>query len=248
MPIEVEELPSFLPNDDPSPETLGVREEREIFITRSNVLKSLISEFKGTDTLQHKLVFRFIGDNGKTESGKGSGVNREALISLFWKEFSIALSVGASEKVPCIRHDYQASEWRSAAKILTYGYKEESYFPIFLSRAFIANCLFGDNSVSKDCLLESFKAYVSKDEKETLEKCMSDDIDPEDDDVLELLSSYKCYRKPTKENIRTTLEELAHQELIQKPRYVANAWSGEFVLLKGIPQFDSFECLSAMYN
>ena len=36
----------------------------------------------------------------------GGGVTR-LILSLFWKEFSILLDIGAAEKVPSIRHDYQ---------------------------------------------------------------------------------------------------------------------------------------------
>ena len=113
--------------------------------------------------------------------------------------------MGSSEKVPSIRHDYQALEWQSVAKILLYGYKTQSYFPLFLSRAFIVSCLYGDESLTNDCLLESFKAYISKDEEDTLNKCLNGVVNPDDEDVLDILSSYKCYRIPSKENIQVCM-------------------------------------------
>ena len=146
------------------------------------------------------------------------------------------------EKVPSIRHDHQTCEWVSVTRILTFGFKEEGYFLLFLSRAFIATCLFGDDSITAECLLDSFEAYISKDEQETMNKCLSGDFDPKD--VLDLLSSYNCYRNPTKENIRLTLEELAHQELLQKPQYIANVWNQELESLKGFPEFSHFQSLA----
>ena len=218
----------------------------EITIQRSNVLKSMISEFSATDILQCNVMFVFMGDQGIPEMGRGAGVTREVL-SLFWREFSVALAIGASEKVPSIRHDYQKSEWLSVARIIAFGFKEENYFPLFLSRAFMASCLYGEEALTKECLLDSFNSYVSKDEQETVKKCLQGEIDPEDDDVLDLLSSYKCYRKPSKENIQVILEELAHQELVQKPRYIANAWSVELQSLQTCPEFHDFNSMSVMY-
>ena len=65
-----------------------------------------------------------------------------------------------------------------------------------------------------------------------MKKCMQGKLDPNSDDVMDLLSSYKCYRCPTKESIQVIFEELAHQELIQKQKYVSNTWSSELGSLK----------------
>ena len=43
------------------------------------------------------------------------------------------------------------------------------------------------------------------------------------------------------------MEELAHQELVQKPRYIANAWSVELQSLKSYPEFHDFNSVSVMY-
>ena len=95
-----------------------------------------------------------------------------------------------------------------------YGYIKEKYFPLPLSRAFIALCLFGEESMTSDFLLSSFKLYISEDERETLQKCLEEKIEDEYDDCL---SNYKCYRNPTQQNILQIVSELAHQEIIQKP-------------------------------
>ena len=96
----------------------------------------------------------------------------------------------------------------------------------------MGSCMYGEEAVTKESLLELFRLYISKDEEETLKKSLEGELDPEDDDMFDLLSSYKCYCNPSKENIKVILEELAHQELIQKPRYVANAWAVELQSLK----------------
>lgn len=222
---------------------------KEIAIHRNNVLKDMIMEFKDEAILSKCLEIAFIDDRGKLEAGRGSGIKREAL-SIFWREFSNALSTGATEKVPAIRHDYQKSEWQSIARILVAGFTKIGYFPIALSRAFIASCLFPEESLPTEWLLESFHQYVSKDESESLKRCLTNECpDPStDEDVLDVLSSYKCYRMVTKDNMQKILEELAHQELIQRPKYVANAWFPIAKQLKHYKEFRNVDSLVELYE
>ena len=56
----------------------------------------------------------------------------------------------------------------------------------------------------------SFSFYISKEEQETMKKCMQGELEPNDDDVMDLLSCYKCYCCP-EESIQVIFEELAHQ-------------------------------------
>lgn len=221
--------------------------QREILVRRSNILKTMVNEFDDPCILHDIVTFALIGDNGSLEMGRGAGVTRE-ILSLFWREFSVSLAIGAAEKVPSIRHDYQKNQWLSIARVIVFGFRQENYFPIFLSKAFAISCLFGEQDVTTECLFDSFKAYISTDEQEILMKCMNGQIDMADDDVLDLLSSYKCYRQPTRENINVVVEELAHQELIQKPKYIAMAWSGELQALKSFHEFASASSLCTMYE
>mgnify|MGYP002803544190 FL=1 len=224
---------------------------REIAVNRDNVLKDMIREFLDDGIMNHKIEVVFIDQRGEVEKGRGAGLLREAL-SVFWREYFMSLSVGAEAKVPSIRHDYQKAQWESVARVLVVGFIQANYFPISISLAFLASSLFGEESVSSQVLIESFHKYVSKDECETIQKCMasdSDEYDPaDDDDVLDFLSSYKCYRVPTKEAMPNIILELAHQEIIQKPKYIANAWSSIIAHLKGYAEFKSVEDLKEMYS
>jgi hypothetical protein len=221
---------------------------KELALHRNNVLKDMISEFKDETLQMCTLVVVFINDRGEIEDGRGSGVMREAL-SIFWREFFSALSSGASEKVPSIRHDYQKQEWESVARILVVGFQKQRYFPLNLSRAFIASCLFGEEELPKKLLLESFFQYISKDERETLTQSISDECDPStDDEVLEVLSSYKCKSRVTKENMQKIIEELAHQEMIQHPKYIASAWAPIVCSLKVFREFKCISSLTSLYD
>ena len=221
---------------------------REIAINRNNVLKNMINEFLADDILEHKVQIVFKDERGNVEKGRGSGLLREAL-SIFWREFSISLSVGAEEKVPSIRHDYQRAEWESIARVIVVGVIQANYFPISISLAFFVSALFGEELVSRQLMIESFCKYVSKDECENLQKCESDAIDAaNDEDVLELLASYKCFRVPTNQSMPNIIFELAHQELIQRPKYIANAWSPIIDHLKNLQEFKDIESVKEMYS
>lgn len=71
------------------------------------------------------------------------------------------------------------------------------------------------------------------------DKIRKGDCESDDDDVLEFLGHYKTFTMPTKGNINSILSELKHQELIQRPRYVAQCWVPVLAELKQYPQFSS---------
>ena len=105
---------------------------QKIILYRALLKDNLIETFKDPTILHVNLDVTFIGSNGREEEGKGAGVLRDAL-STFWNQFFNLLIVGAQEKVPAIRHDYQRAEWQAIARILMYGYIKERYFPLPLS-------------------------------------------------------------------------------------------------------------------
>ena len=82
----------------------------------------------------------------KKKERRGSGVLREVLTS-FWQECFSSLTVGALEKVPNVRHDYQKGEWEAIGRIIVYGYSFAKYFPIALSPAFVATVFFSVRKV-----------------------------------------------------------------------------------------------------
>ena len=87
-----------------------------------------------------------------------------------------------------------------------------------MSRAAIASILFGKESISNSFLLESLILYVSAEKRETVQTALGDDFDPNDEDLLDFLSN--CYTNVTEGDISQFIHELAHQELLQKLRYV----------------------------
>ena len=92
--------------------------------------------------------------------------------------------------------------------------------------------MFGDEALTDNLLLDSFRFYVSSEERGILDNVIDGKLSPNDGEFLDLLSSFKCYRNPTEQNVKEIILELAHQEIVQKPRYVANCWSPIFTILK----------------
>ena len=166
---------------------------------------------------------KLIDERGKIEEGDGEGVTRD-IIATFWQQFFSSAVIGDKEKVPAKRHNYQKSEWEANGRILVFGFKRVGYFPVALSKAFVVSCIFGEECIDMKYLLSSFRLYITADEREVFDKIQEGEF-PEEDELLDFLGNYKTYKKPSKQNIKQIIFELAHQELIQKPKYIAQCWS-----------------------
>ena len=214
---------------------------------RALLKEDVISTFKEPGILHKSIDAIFIGYNGREEAGQGDGVFRDALTT-FWNQFFNSLAVGAQEKIPAIRHDYQKVEWEAIARIEVYGYVKDGYFPLSLSLGFLIVCLFGEGSVSHEFLLTSFRQYISDDERETFDRCFEDNFMANDEEVIDFLTTYKCFRSQSKENIKQILFEIAHQEIIQKPKYILNCWAPILKSLKVFSDFQSIKGVENMYD
>lgn len=218
-----------------------------VTVHRSTMRKDLIEIFSDPNISNCLLDVNVIDANGHPEDGRGKGVLLDILTE-FWQDFFTSLTVGSGEKIPFIRHDLQKPEWETIARILVYGYKTVKYFPLKLSHLFFASCLFGEESITPDFLLASFRQYIAAEDREVLDTCLSDAFDANDKDAIEFLSTFKCFRVPNKDNIRRIIMELAHQELVQKPRYVLNSWAPIVNSLRCDYTFQTLEGLKELYD
>ena len=148
-----------------------------------------------------------IDARSEPEAGQGKEVLLDVM-TCFWQECFTALTNGSNEKIPYIRHDLQKPEWKVIARVLVYGYQKMKYFPLQRSNLSVALCLFGEKSITPVFLLNSFREFIAAEDREVLDIWLRDDFDPQDhdgndddDDVLEFLSTFKCFRKPDKDNI-----------------------------------------------
>ena len=195
--------------------------ERELLVIhRCNVKCDLLNHFVD-DTNLHKVVdVKMIDPSGVEEKGEGVGVVRDA----FSRSFGMmciynSYMLGEDERVPSIRHDVSREKWQAIVRILLKGYTQERYFPIKISKVFLCSCFFGEETVTRDMYFDSFMKYVSKTEAHLIERILSDSLCLGDEEVVDFLSAFECKRLVTKENFRDVIIEIAHKELVQKPRY-----------------------------
>ena len=85
---------------------------------------------------------------------------------------------------------------------------------------------------------------------EALQRCLADETcDPsKDDDAMEVLSSLKCFRAGSKENLKDIADQLAHQELIQRPKYAYNSWAPIISQWKTFTKIETLERMMSMYE
>ena len=150
--------------------------------------------------------------------------------------------MGCDEVVRTVRHDMAKLQWEAVARMLLYGLRVH-YFPLRLSPVFLISVLLGEDNVSNDMLLTSFKAYISSEERDNITSMLDHYTEEGEELLLETLGCYKCYRKPSPQCLMEILLELAHQELIQKPRYIANCITTVF---KG--RLHPFKSIVVYYN
>jgi len=207
----------------------------------------MMSLFKNEDSLHCISSFRIIDERGMLEEGVGSGVTRD-VIATFWHS-CLQLQWSVTEKrFHVYVTTFKKSEWKAIGRVLVFGFKVVSYFPISLCKAFLASCLFGEESIDDEFLLSSFRFYITSEEQETFDKIRKGDCESDDDDVLDFLGNYKTFTMPTIGNINSLLSELAHQELIQKLRYIAQCWVPVLAELQQYPEFSSTSGLDDLFS
>lgn len=206
-------------------------ENEELVIHRTQVKHDFLHYFADSSILNKCINVKMIDPRGIEEKGQGGGVVRDA-ISLFWKDVYNSYMLGEGERVPIIRHDVSKAMWQAIARVLFKGYFQERYFPIQISSVFLSCCLFGEESVTREMYLDSFMKYISRPEAILVEKVLSSSVSVGDEEVLDLLTAFDCKKIATAENFKDIIIEIAHKELVQKPRYACDCWSPILVPLK----------------
>lgn len=219
-------------------------------VHRSFIQEDMIEHFKDDSCMNVQLTFTIINDMGKAELGAGVGVTRE-VFTLFWKHFANAMTVGERERVPFVRHDHFIDEWEAVARILVKGFEMISYFPTFMSKAFMSYCLFG-REVPDSTVLESFMKYLSPSEEELVREYMTRESLPDNiedqEEFLDFLERFKCRTVVKKENIKIIITEIGQQELIQKPHLMVATWQPILQKLKKYPPFQTLAALEVFYD
>lgn len=200
---------------------------RTLRIRREQVLQDMIQAFSCDEIMNCSIKVVMVDARGNDEMGEDEkGIYRDAL-ACFWQQFYLTCTMGERERVPTLRHDFQCHEWTSIGRIIAKGKLDLGYFPIMLSPAFIISVLFGEKEVCEETLLNSFYRYLPPGDEVLVREAFkaSEGEDAfDDEELIDLLDRYGCRKRPTKENVRALILELAHKELIQRPQYIADCW------------------------
>ena len=90
--------------------------------------------------------------------------------------------------------------------------------PGCLSPVFLASCLHGEETITEADLLLSFKSYITPDEREVLERVLSEDFESDDEDLIEFLSS-------AIENLSPKISKVCLQSLRTKKSFKSQSTS-----------------------
>ena len=137
----VADVPFDLPSD------LDGAFSKHVYLHRALLKDDMIELFSDPAMINVKLDVTIIGNDGNPAEGTGVGVLREVLTS-FWQLVYHSLTVRTQEKVSCIWHKLQKTQWEAIACIIVYSVKRYNYFSILLLCAAIASVLFGEENVS----------------------------------------------------------------------------------------------------
>ena len=175
-----------------------------------NLKGEILDLFLQKDILRYNLKITVKVPSGNFESGEGEDVARDVLCS-FFNEFLTSYGVGCDEVVPAIRHTILKEHWQAVLRIILYGVRL-GYFPLRLSQTFMISCLFGEEHVTDEMLEVSFKNYFSNEERQSIEKMLKQYKEEKEEDLLDVLSAYNCFKKPSKDLLFSLLRELGHQK------------------------------------
>ncbi|MGH0129493.1 UNVERIFIED_CONTAM: hypothetical protein FKN15_067603, partial [Acipenser sinensis] len=115
----------------------------------------------------------------------------------------------------------QEEEWRAVGRILVKGYSDHSYFPL--------------HSVNPNILHGSFLSYISQTERDLVDAAIEGILTEDNtDDLLDFLDRMGCTTIPTKENMKQVFLQIAHKELIQKPKYALDKMSEVSRVIMGL--------------
>ena len=143
-----------------------------------------------------------------------NGVSRDALLH-FVVIFS-TFSEGEKLRVPALNSKWQAEEWQTISRLFTKGFKDQNIFSLHYDSGFFWW------SIYYKIFNDAFLSYVSPVERH-LRALQKESFDEKlFDEPLDMLDRFACTQRPTKKNLQSLINNIAHKELIQKPKYATD--------------------------
>lgn len=211
----------------------------------------MIENFKDPMLLYSRIKVQMIDQRGNEEMGVDDGGVLRDCISIFWLQFYDSCTLGENFCVPARIPGYEKMEWLSIGRILLTGYQEFKYWPVRLCPAFVLHIFFEEENIPVDFLVESLYGYLSRDERKALQAyreaisqhqvIQEEKLEELAEEVIEVFGAYECRKVPSPSNFTQLVKEIAHSELIQRPKYIRDQWKEVVTPLKELLDFSSVQ-------
>ena len=123
-------------------------------------------------------------------------------------------------------------------------------FPFEICKSSIKHCIFGGD-ISKTELLTSFMAFIMHKEASIVQRFRSEILIEDEDAIMDILTEYSVFTKPTRSNVETLLEKAAKVALIQGPHFsLQSLFRGmdKFWEKLDVSLFDAYMVLSYLHR
>ena len=178
-------------------------------VSRENIYHDMINLYKKRNTTTHQLQLSF--DN---EEASGDGVTRDAFSAFFASVYS--KMDGSNERVP--RTIVDDDDLVAVGKAITHAFILCNIFPFEICKSSIKHCIFGGD-INKTELLTSFMAFIMPKEASIIQRFRSGILNEDEDAIMDILTEYSVFTKPTRSNVDTLLEKAAKVALIKGPHF-----------------------------
>ncbi|XP_072291357.1 uncharacterized protein [Eucyclogobius newberryi] len=210
----------YQPDTMPPLSPQGIIPEITVVLNQANSFSDMIGAFSDDNMLNKTIKIKRILPDKSLEKGSGTGLLKDVYTS-FWGEFYERCTLGTTYKVPFLRHDFTEVTWKAIGRIFVKGFQDCGYLPLKLAPPFLEEMLFGE--IYSD-LKTSFLRLFSSHEQEIISKALVKFDSVEADEIIDLLANYECRKHISPETLPEILLELAHKEIIQKPKFVIDCW------------------------
>ena len=148
------------------------------------------------------------------EEASDDGVTRDAFSAFFASVYS--KMDGSSERVP--RTIVDDDDLVAVGKAITHAFIMCNIFPFEICKSSIKHCVFGGD-INKTELLTSFMAFIMPKEASIIQRFRSGILNKDEDAIMDILTEYSVFTKPTRSNVDTLLEKAAKVALIKGPHF-----------------------------
>ena len=211
----------------------------------------MIENFKDPVLLDTNIKVQMIDQRGNEEMGVDDGGVLRHCISIFWLQFYDSCTLEENFCVPSRIPGYEKPEWLSIGRILLKGYQQFKYLPIRLCPAFVLHIFFEEENVPAEFLVQSLYGYLSRDERRSLQAykeaisqhpiLKEEKLEELQEEVIDVFVAYECRKVPTPSNFDQLVKEIAHSELIQRPKHIRDQWKEVVTPLKELMDFSSVQ-------